>query len=64
MQIVSQIKDLNPPDLEEEAKAFQAIPSMLHHLDKTELEKFSLEDFFTSYDVMIAANQEQTRFAP
>ena len=64
MQIVSQIRDLNPPDPEEEAKAFQAVPSMLHHLDKTELEKFSLEDFFQGYDAMIAYNQEHTRFAP
>ncbi len=58
MQIVSQINDLNPPDPEEDAKAFQSIPSMLHHVDKTELEKYSLEEFFSMYDAVKAANQE------
>ena len=50
MQLVSQINDLNPPDEEEDAKAFNPIPSMLHFHDKTELEKYSLEDYFAGYD--------------
>ena len=30
--------------------AFNPIPSMLHHFDKTDLEKYSLEEMFSNYD--------------
>ena len=49
MQIVTQIDDLN---LEENAAPIvpKAIPSLLHHVDKTRLEQCSLEPIFSKYD--------------
>ena len=67
MQIVTQVSDLNPADPRE--PTFQPIPSMLHFQDKTELEMFSLEDVFQTYDAEVAAKDAQLekdkkRFAP
>ena len=39
--MVSQIEDLNPPEDEINIK-FDALPSMLHHIDKSQLERFTL----------------------
>ena len=64
MQLVSQISDLNPPD-DQPVMAFNPIPSMLHHFDKTDLEKYSLEEMFSNYDDEGANGFfEQQRFAP
>lgn len=41
VQVVSQIEDLNPPEDEINVK-FDALPSMLHHIDKSQLERFTL----------------------
>ena len=49
MQIVSQVNDLHPPEVDREIVQ-QKFPSMLHHWDKTDLERLSLEEFFETYD--------------
>jgi hypothetical protein len=49
MQIVSQVEDLNPPE-DEPAPGFSPIPSMLHHINKINLEEYSLEELFSVYD--------------
>ena len=45
-QIVTDVEDLNPPDdvSESEDRDEFPIPSMLHHIDKNELEKFIIEE--------------------
>lgn len=63
MQLVSSVHDLNPPD-DLPVSEFNPIPSMLHHIDKTNLEKYSLEEIFSKYDDENAAFFEQERFAP
>lgn len=40
---------MNPPDDEPEAPQ-EAIPSMLHHIDKTNLENYQLDHIFDKYD--------------
>ncbi len=57
MQIVSQVEDLNPPE-DEPAPGFSPIPSMLHHINKINLEEYSLEELFSVYDQQ-NANQLQ-----
>ena len=57
MQIVTSVSDLHPPD-DSAVQPFQPIPSMLHHVDKTDLEKFSLDDIFSHYDQEIVAAKE------
>ena len=37
---------------------------MLHHVDKSDLERFSLEEIFSKYDEENADLFEQERFAP
>ena len=45
-QIVTDVEDLNPPDDISESEDHDEfpIPSMLHHIDKNELEKFIIEE--------------------
>ena len=53
MQLVGQVSELNPfEESEDEVDGApkDPIPSMLHFFDKTDLESFSLEDFFRTYD--------------
>ena len=49
MQIVTEVSELYPPE-DSEPIPRQRIPSMLHHIDKTDLEKFTLEHIFENYD--------------
>ena len=49
MQIVTQISDLTP-DEDSAPLNLDPIPSMLHHFDKHNLEAFSLEEVFNTYD--------------
>lgn len=48
-QIVTEIADLVPPE-DAKPRKFNPIPSMLHHLDRTNLEDYSLDDAFRTYD--------------
>ena len=63
MQLVSSMQDLNPPE-DQPPIEFNPIPSMLHHVDKVNLEQFSLEEIFSRYDDDNAAFFENERFAP
>ena len=63
MQIVTQVSDLNPPDDQPELE-FNPIPSMLHHIEKSDLEQYSLETIFSRYDQENDEFFEQERFAP
>ena len=46
---MTEIGDLNPD--EDSAKIVpKVIPSLLHHIDKTKLEQYSLEQIFSKYD--------------
>ena len=63
-QIVTDVQDLNPPDDEsdfEEPDPYP-VPSMLHHFDKNQMEKFIIED---ELEILKDSDDiKQQRFAP
>ena len=57
LQLVSEVHDLNPPD-DVPLNSFKPIPSMLHHVDKSDLEKYDLERTFSTFDNEERRNHE------
>ena len=53
MQVVTRVADMDPTT--DDQKETKVVPSMLHHVDKSDLQKYSLEQVFTSLA------QEETR---